>query len=464
MNTVFKRAFILPLIVFVALALVILIVKTRPPAEHELLQYPTKTVEVITARKLPFRSRAIAYGYVEPDILLKSRTEISGKISYVHTSLKKGASLAKDTVVLRIEPTTFEFSLDQSTAALAGSESALKQLEVEEASARRSLEIAELNLLTGQKELDRLLGIWEKRLVARTLVDAEKQKMLQLKQQVEDLQGRIASYASRKAATRAQIQQSRTQLDQSKDTLGRTEIRLPFDARIGTVSVEKGEYAAVGTVLFEALGTQAVEVNATLPVGQFYPLIRSLGLSALDLRNPEGLQSIISRMQLDAVVSLVGYESISATWQGELLRIGESIDPDRDTINLVVVVNNPYEGVIPGKRPPLLKGMYAAVEIVAPARDTLVLPRKAIHQGRVYVATENDSGTGHQLEIRRVNIVNTQGRLVVIGDGVAEGEKIIVTDVVPVLDGLPLKLVSATAYAEELAEEALGEPLEGDSK
>jgi multidrug efflux pump subunit AcrA (membrane-fusion protein) len=464
MTTVFKKAFILPLIVVVTLAMVILIVKTRPPAEHELLQYPTKTVEVIVARKLPFRSRVIAYGNVEPAILLKSRTEISGKISYVHPSLKKGASLAKDTVVLRIEPTTFEFSLEQSTAALAGSKSALRQLEVEEASTRRSLEIAELNLLTGQKELDRLLGIWEKRLIARTVVDAEQQKMLLLKQQVEDLQGRIESYASRKAATRAQIQQSRTQLDQSKDTLGRTEIRLPFDARIGTVSVEKGEYAAVGTVLFEALGTQAVEVNATLPVGQFYPLIRSLGLSALDLQNPEGLQSIISRMQLDAVVSLVGYESISATWQGELLRIGESIDPDRDTINLVVVVNNPYYGVIPGKRPPLLKGMYAAVEIIAPARDTLVLPRKAIHQGRVYVATENDSGTGHRLEIRRVNIVNTQGPLVVIGDGVAEGEKIIVTDVVPVLDGLPLALVSATAYANELAEEALGEPLEGDTK
>ena len=464
MNTVFKKAFILPLIVVVALALVILIVKTKPPVEHELLQYPTKTVEVIAARKLPFRSRAIAYGNVEPAILLKSRTEISGKISYVHPSLKKGASLAKDTVVLRIEPTTFEFSLKQSTAALAGSESALKQLEVEEASTRRSLEIAELNLLTGQKELDRLLSIWEKRLVARTVVDAEQQKMLLLKQQVEDLQGRIASYASRKAATRAQIQQSRTQLNQSKDTLGRTEIRLPFDARIGTVSVEKGEYAAVGTVLFEALGTQAVEVNANLPVGQFYPLIRSLGLSALDLRNPEGLRSIISRMQLDAIVSLVGHESISATWQGELLRIGESIDPDRDTINLIVVVNNPYEGVIPGKRPPLLKGMYAAVEFVGPARDMLVLPRKAIHQGRVYVATENDSGTGHQLEIRRVNIISTQGRLVVIGDGVAEGEKIIVTDVVPVLDGLPLTLVSATAYAEELAEEALGEPLAGDTK
>ena len=464
MNTIFKKGLMLPLIVVVTLALVILAVKSKPPVEHELLQFPSKTVEVITVRKLPFRSRAIAYGNVEPAILLKSRMEVSGKISYIHPSLKKGASLAKDTVVVRIEPTTFEFSLEQSAAGLAASESALKQLEVEETSARRSLEIAEQNLLTGQKELDRVLSIWDKRLIARTVVDAEEQRMLLLQQQVEDLQGRLASYASRKAATRAQIQQSRTRLDESKDTLGRTEVRLPFDARIGTVSVEEGEYASVGTVLFEALGTQAVEINANLPVGQFYPLVMSLGLNTLDLRNPEDLQSVISKMQLEAIISLVGHEGISARWQGQLLRIGESVDPDRDTISLVVVVNNPYEGVIPGKRPPLLKGMYAAVEFVAPAREMLVLPRKAIHQGRVYVATENDSGSGYKLEIRPVNIVYKQGRLVVIDSGVDAGEKIVITDVIPVIDGLPLKLVSAKEYEDELARDALGEPTEGDAE
>ena len=82
MKSEFKKAYMLPSIVAVALTLVILIVITRPPAEHELLQYPSKTVEVITVRKLPFRSRAIAYGNVEPAVLLKSRTEISGKMNH----------------------------------------------------------------------------------------------------------------------------------------------------------------------------------------------------------------------------------------------------------------------------------------------------------------------------------------------------------------------------------------------
>jgi len=456
MNTVFKKSYMLPLIVVVALALVIAIVKTQHPVQHEKLQFPVKTVEVINLKKLPFRSRAIAYGNIEPAVLLKARTEISGKIAYIHPDLKKGASLAKGTVVLQIEPTTFEFSLDQNVAALAGSESSLKQLDVEEESTRRSLEIARLNLLTGEKELDRLLSIWEKRLIARTVVDAEQQKVLQLRQQVEDLQGKLASFVSRKSVVRAQINQSRTRIDQSKDTLGRTEVRLPFDARIGMVSVEKGEYTTVGTVLFEALGTQAIEIDAQLPISQFYPLIMSLGRNTVNLQRPKDMQIALSRLRLEANVSLVGHEGISARWQGELVRIGESVDPGRDTISLIVVVNNPYEDVIPGKRPPLLKGMYAAVEFFAPARQLLVLPRKAIHEGRIYLAVSDNSGLGYHLEIRPVNIVHRQGNLVIIDDSFAEGKKLIITDVIPVIEGLPLDLIQARDYEKQIARDALG--------
>ncbi|MBL4612735.1 MAG: hypothetical protein JKY91_03235, partial [Emcibacter sp.] len=167
MKELIKKPIILPIIFIVALLLVIIAVKSRPDVGYEELQFPTKTVEVITARKLPFRARAIGYGNVEPAVLLKARTEISGKISYIHPDLKKGASLAKGTVVLRIEPTTFKFSLDQSKAGLSSSRSSLKQLEIEEASSKRSLEIARKNLEIGQKELDRFIILWEKRVITR---------------------------------------------------------------------------------------------------------------------------------------------------------------------------------------------------------------------------------------------------------------------------------------------------------
>ena len=451
MKNILQQAVILPLIVIIAVALVIIKIKTKPPIEHQELSFPVKTVEIITARKIPFRARSTAYGNVEPAVLMLAKAEVAGKISYIHPLLKQGGNLAQGTVALRIEPTTFEFTLDQSKAALTASQSALVQLEVEEKTTRGSLDIAKKNLQVGQKELDRLLVVWEKKLISRSVVDAEEQQVLQLRQQVEDLQGKLTGFASRKAATQAQIRQSESQLAQNQDTLGRTEVLVPFDARIGEVLVEKGEFTAIGNVLFEASGIQAVEINAQLPTRQFRPLLMGHADKSLSLQTPEALQSALLQMQLEARVSLVGFEGSTAKWKGELLRIGESIDPTRDTLGIVVAVNNPYEGVIPGKRPPLLKGMYTAVELYAPAREAIVLPRKAVHQGRIYIAKADN-----QLEIREVNVLLKQGRLVILDGGVEEGEKVIITDVIPVINGLPLNPVEAVEYEKQLAEDALG--------
>jgi RND family efflux transporter MFP subunit len=438
MKNPFKKAFILPLIILAALALVIAVVKSRPPIEHEDIQFPEKAVEVVTLGKISFRARAIAYGNVEPSVLLKAKSEVAGKIAYIHPQLRQGGSLAKGTVVLRIEPTTFEFSLTQSEAGLAGSESSLRQLEVEEKSTQGSLEIAQKNLAVGEKELQRIQSIWEKKLVSRSTVDIEEQKVLQLRQQVTDLQGKLASFASKKAATQAQIRQSQTTVGEKQDTLGRTEVRLPFDARIGEVTVEQGEFVPVGGQLFEALGTRSVEINAQLPIKHFRPLLSSMQHSALDIQNPTNFQDALNQLRLEAHVRLVG-DTDDVKWEGKLLRISESIDPVRDTLGLVVAVDKPYEGVIPGKRPPLLKGMYVSVEFLAPAQDQLVIPRKAIHQGRVYVATPENT-----LSIRPVKVSFSNGHQAVIESGLEEGEQIILTDVIPVIEGLPIKPISAS--------------------
>jgi RND family efflux transporter MFP subunit len=452
MKKLLRKAVVLPLIVVVALALVIYKVKSKAPVGHDVLQYPTKAVEVVRLKQLPFRARAIAYGNVEPSVLLKAKAEVAGKISYLHPGLEKGGSLSKGTLVMRIEPTAYEFSLDQKEAALAGNQSSLTQLEAEEASTRSALRLVKKNLQVGEKELNRLLAIWDKKLIARSVVDAEEQKVLQLQQQIEDLQGKLASYESRKASSKAQIKQSESQLAQSEDTLGRTEIRLPFDARVGQVFVEEGEFTSVGGVLFEALGTHSVEINAQIPTRQLGPLLIASGTESINMRQPEELQSRLSQMQLKAYVSLVGYDGYVPRWEGNLLRIGEAIDPARDTIGLVVAVDKPYDGVIPGKRPPLLKGMYTMVELYSPAQKMLVIPRKAIHQGRVYLANSEN-----RLEIRQVTVLHKQGDLVLIEAGLNEGERVIVTDVIPVMEGLPVAPIVAEEYERELAEEALGE-------
>ncbi len=459
MKKILQNFITLPLILFAAIAIVVFLVKTKAPIEHLETGYPVKAVEVITVNKIPFRARALAFGNVEPAVTLNTKAEVSGKISFIHADLKKGASLSKDTVVLRIEPTTFEFTLTESQAALTSSKSALNQLKIEEKSTKESQIILQKNLDVEREELKRIQKLLDKGIISQSALDKEKQKVLSLQHQLQDSEGKIAGYASRRNALKAQIKQSRSQVDKSQDTLGRTEISLPFDARIGTVSVEKGEFVQAGSILFEALGIQAVEINAQISTKQFRPLVSGLRIikdKSIDLQSPIVLQAALSSMQLEARVRLVGDASRLTMWEGTLIRLSESVDPIRDTLGLVVAVDKPYEGIIPGKRPPLLKGMYTSVEFFSPAKPTLVLPRKAVHQGRVYVATDKNT-----LSIRPVTILFTQGDMVVLEESenteLEAGEKIIISDVVPVMEGMPLKVIVATEYEEQLRQAALGE-------
>jgi multidrug efflux pump subunit AcrA (membrane-fusion protein) len=95
--------------------------------------------------------------------------------------------------------------------------------------------------------------------------------------------------------------------------------------------------------------------------------------------------------------------------------------------------------------------MYASVEFLAQARDMLVIPRKALHEGRVYVV-----GKENTLSIRPVQINYSQGQLVVIKDGLEEGDKIITSDLVPVIEGIKLELIESDEFQKEIAALALG--------
>ena len=99
--------------------------------------------------------------------------------------------------------------------------------------------------------------------------------------------------------------------------------------------------------------------------------------------------------------------------------------------------------------------MYTSVELFAPAKPTLVIPRKAVHQGRVYIVTEANT-----LAIRPVKVLFSQGELVVLADqdtstGIKEGEQLIISDVIPVMEGMPLKPIPANEYQQQLERDAL---------
>jgi multidrug efflux pump subunit AcrA (membrane-fusion protein) len=438
MKISFKNGFGMVIALAVAIVVAVTLVKSKTPLEHVAVEMPSRSVEVVSAGEIPFRSRVTAYGNVEPAITLHSMAELSGKISYVHPNLKSGETIPAGTLVVRIEAEDYALSLKQTEEDL-------------KASARRSLELAQKNLEVGEAELARVRDVYQKQLVAKSALDAEEQKTIQLRQQVEDLQGRIDGYASRRQSIEAQIARAEQEVQNRRTILGRTEITLPFDARIGAVSVDQNEFVSVGSLLFEAIDLKGVEISAQLSIGSMRKLISHLENRTMITR--QFIQTggrINESLGLDASVRLVN-DMPEAVWEARVLRISESIDPTRQTLGIVVGVDNPYEKIIPGRRPPLLKGMYTAVDLYAPERPAMVIPRRAVHEGRVYIADADD-----RLEIRPVEIQQVQGDLVIVGGGLAAGERVIITDLIPVIAGMPLQVNPADAVEDYLRRRALG--------
>lgn len=441
-----------------AVVIAIVLVKSKSPMPHVDSAMPSKAVETITANLIPFRTSITAYGNVEPAITLNSMAEVSGKISYIHPRLKAGETIPAGTQVVKIDAQDYAVSLKQTEADLNASRSSLKELDEEEKSTERSIDLARKNLKVGEAEYARIKDVFERDIVPKSTLDTEKQKVIQLRQQVEELQGKLNGFDSRRQSVKAQIARSEQAVKNSETILGRTEITLPFDARIGKVEIEENEFVAVGSVLFEAIDLRGVEIEAQLPMDSMRKLVSHLEGSQAN--GEEIIRSggrINDNLKLSAIVRLVNNMPM-AVWEARVLRISDSIDETRQTLGMVVGVDDPYKKMIPGKRPPLLKGMYTAVELYSPARPAMVVPRKAVHQGRVYLATVDN-----KLEIRDVDIQLTQGDMVVVRSGINQGERIIITDMIPVIEGMPLDTIRAAEFENEFKARAAGTYMSGQS-
>lgn len=450
MTSFLKKPYTLFIFVALGIAVAVLLVKNRAPLKHDDTAMASRVVEIIEVKRVPFRAKVTAYGSVEPAVTLTTLAEVSGKISYLHPDLRRGNTIPGGTVVAKIAPEDYEVSLKQTQADLAANQASLKQLQTEEQTTHRSLQLAQANLEVGEKELTRIRDIWNRNLVARSTLDAEEQKVIELRQRVEELQGKLDSYASLKNAMQAQIARAREQVRGEETTLGRTEITLPFTSRIGEVAVEKGQFVKIGGTLFEALDIDGVEINAQVPIQHMRTLVMQPRDKPFETRDAGDTRAMLAHLQLSARTRLVG-DMPDAVWDARVLRFSEAIDPVRRTLGVVVGVDAPYEKIVPGRRPPLLKGMFMAVELYAPAHPAVVIPRKALHHGRVYLVD-----TQGRLAIKPVTLRQQQGELAVIAEGLDDGDKLIVSDLVPVIEGMPLTPKRSLDYEQDLLRRAGG--------
>ena len=411
-----------------------------------------RSVRVVVAQKVAVVPQVSGFGSVVPGKEWVAITQVSGEITKVHKGLKKGSILKKGTTLVTISPVDYELAIVQADANIRSTNAKIAELEINRKNTLAILDIEKQSLKIREGELARQEKLVRNGTVSRTSFDRERRDTFVQRKKVQDLENALRLIPTQLAVQKEQGEVFKAQLQSARLNLQRTKIVLPFDARISEVDVEVAQFAQAGKTLAKADGVDTAEIEAQIPIEKFMGLLKAAsgGESVGGIDN-KTLKAMIEQFGIKVQIVLNAGER-RIKWQARLARISDTIDPKTRTIGVIAVVEGAYRQAVPGLRPPLAKGLFVEMEISARARDAqLVVPRLALSGKQLFVA-----GKDNRLEIREVETGLIQDDFVVVTSGLSAGEKVIVSDLSPVINNMLLAVETDVGLGERIIRQARG--------
>jgi multidrug efflux pump subunit AcrA (membrane-fusion protein) len=442
-----KKLLILPGIIL-GIGVLVFLSKTKLEPKRAEVVERSKAVKAVAVQKMDFIPRAVGYGYVQPEKVWEAVAEVKGKIVKMHPNLKKGVFLKKGEFLFRIEPETSRLAVEGIEADILNIQAQIAKIDQNLDDTERQRKIEDKSLDISKSELERKQKLFDEGIISKSELDKEKQRLLVQKNVVENFKGSLNRLPSERRALMANLASQKAKLKDAHINVGRTEIIAQFDSRVSKIDVELGQAVSVGEVLATADSVAVAEINAQIPRYQLRNLIIKDPKSTITI---ESLRNITDGDQgkylnFGAVVR-IDPEGKPLEWPARFSRFTE-IDPKTGTIGVVVSVDDPYLTAQPGIRPPLQKNIFCEVEIIAKARpESIVIPRSAIHENMVYRITSDD-----RLEKKEVKIDFFQGDVAVIKSGIKPGDRVIVSDVIPAIDGMLLSVQMENSFIASLTQ------------
>jgi len=244
-----------------------------------------------------------------------------------------------------------------------------------------------------------------------------------------------------------QINVYKAALEAARLNLERTELALPFTARVAKEEVEIGQFVRQGQLVAIFDGIDAAEVEVRISLSEMSALT-SPSADGGHLLDPVRLGEQLRAMGLQAEVRL-GLGGRQLIWPAQVDRLSDTVDQKTGTLGVILRVDNAYSSARPGLRPPLTKGMFVEAVLSAPGRSGIIVPRSAVHEGRVMIADDEN-----RLRLLPVTILRAQDQVALIGEGLEAGMRLIVSDLSPRIPGQLLAPVRDEALEKRLAAES----------
>ncbi|EAU43096.1 Secretion protein HlyD [Fulvimarina pelagi HTCC2506] len=346
---------------------------------------PGVTVETVATQTLP-----VTYEYagrVAASREVQVRARVGGIL--LERDFEEGSRVAEGDLLFRIDPATYE---------------------AEVALARAQVVEAEANLVQAQRSEER----------ARTLAQRGASSQANLDDAVS---GRQLAEA-RVEAAQAQLRSASLQLDYAT-------VEAPVGGITSLEQVPEGSLLQSGDLLTRIDQLDPINVNfsaADTEAQSIRELIESGTLRGASAPS-------------DLKVSILFGDGTTYGQDGTIDFTSTTIDTQTGTILSRAVLPNPDQRLLPGQ---FVRLMVEGLQV----EDAITLPTEALMQGPqgtfVYVLNEGDVA-----EVRPITVGRELDGAILISDGLAEGDRVVVRGVVKVRPGSPVDPQSADPQADE---------------
>ena len=329
-------------------------------------------------------------GKVQAAQLANLSAPVAGPIEWISPAMQAGGYVEAGQVLLRLETSDYEIARARSRAAMQQAQ-------------------AEVN--HANTDLERMKELTKQRLASDS--------------QLQDAIRTADVNAARLADALASVRQ--TELD-----LERAEIKAPFNAIIETREVELGQYVNRAQSVAILYGADEVEVRLPLAIRQ---------LGYLDI--PLGTRGELVGNAAPDVLLTGFYGGEEHHWQGKLVRTEATIDPNSNTVQAIIRVQQPVAGDtklsrLSTEQIPLPIGLFVQANIVGKeAEDMIALPRSVIRNNSQVLVVDAEN----KMYFRDVEIFRLEEDRVLISGGLLAGEYICTSPIQAVVNGMSVQPV-----------------------
>ncbi len=347
------------------------------------------TVRVVEVAPTSVRMIVHAQGTVAPRTEVDLVPEVSGNVVWIAPNLVPGGYFDAGEPLLRIDDRDYRSAVVRARAAV-------NRTTAEDEFARF--------------ELQRLQEMETRRLISPSDVESGM---------------RVARVAA------AALEDARAALEQAERDLSRTEVRAAFSGLVRAEQVDPGQFVSRGAPIARLYALDYLEIR--LPIADRQ-------LAFLDL--PPMQYGELDQATAPDVVLSAEFAGDHQQWHGKLARTEAEIDLRSRMVHAVARISAAENMASdPGYVPPPV-GLFVNAEILGRSTDDIViLPRSAIRNGNQVLVV----GADDRLRFRTVSIARIYGDDAYIDGGLDRGERVSVSALQAVVDGMRVEVVTDDA-------------------